>query len=391
MNETRKKPISKNFKKRNSKVKPTSSIDPEQLIRRSTTSKVVAHQPKWSYDTLDLHPSLKKNLASKGYIVPTPIQEKCIESAISGRDILGLASTGTGKTAAFLIPMIQQMLMGRQTIQSLIVVPTRELALQVEEEFTMLARGLNFRSISFIGGRSTQNDIKKLDSTYDVIIGTPGRLIDLHNQKALRLENITMFILDEFDRMLDMGFLNDVKKILSKLKSRKQTMFFSATMDTAQQRIIDEILTNPVFVKVEQQITASERVNQSIIRLSNGESKFEKLLSMIREEAFQKVLVFAETKRTVNQVGKMLAKHGVSSEMIHGNKSQNYRQHALKQFSDGKVQVLVATDVAARGLDVSDVSHVINYQMPRTMDSYIHRVGRTGRAGKSGHAFTFVD
>ena len=391
MNETRKKPISKNFKKRNSKVKPISSIDPEQLIRRSTTSKVVAYQPKWSYDTLDLHPSLKKNLASKGYIVPTPIQEKCIESAISGRDILGLASTGTGKTAAFLIPMIQQMLMGRQTIQSLIVVPTRELALQVEEEFTMLARGLNVRSISFIGGRSTQNDIKKLDSTYDVIIGTPGRLIDLHNQKALRLENITMFILDEFDRMLDMGFLNDVKKILSKLKSRKQTMFFSATMDTAQQRIIDEILTNPVFVKVEQQITASERVNQSIIRLSNGESKFEKLLSMIREEAFQKVLVFAETKRTVNQVGKMLAKHGVSSEMIHGNKSQNYRQHALKQFSDGKVQVLVATDVAARGLDVSDVSHVINYQMPRTMDSYIHRVGRTGRAGKSGHAFTFVD
>lgn len=380
-----------NNKKQRSKFE--SNLDPNDLIQKSVKAetKEVEFSPSWSYDTTALDSRLKVNIARKGYKYPTPIQEQTLSPGLAGRDVLGIASTGTGKTAAFLIPIIHQMLTNRKPTKALVVVPTRELAIQVEEEFKSLTTGMGLFSITLIGGRSTQQDALKLRKSVDLIVGTPGRLIDLHNQRSLRLDTIDKFILDEFDRMLDMGFLNDIRKILKALTQRKQTMFFSATLDSTQDSLIKEILSNPVKVAIEPTIKSSDRVDQELVRLKKGENKFERLLTMLNHDSFHKVLVFAETKRIVNQVSKQLTKDGVKSDMIHGNKSQNYRQNALRSFTEGKVKVLVATDVAARGLDVSDVSHVINYQMPRTMDSYIHRVGRTGRAGKTGQAFTFVD
>lgn len=391
MNNTKKQRPPFKQKKRGNNKNFASTLDPQKLIKKSSDVVEETHTPAWSYASTSLHDDLKANLERRGYTHPTPIQEQCLDAGLSGRDIMGIASTGTGKTAAFLIPIVHQMLTKKENVQSLIVVPTRELAIQVEEEFRLLTQRLNLTSACFIGGRSTDSDIKKLRNKFDVIIGTPGRLLDLYNQRALKLHTITTFVLDEFDRMLDMGFLQDIKKILGGLKNRKQTLFFSATVDPAQKNLINEILHDPVKVMIQPKIAASDRVDQELIKVQNGENKFDKLLHLISDDSFHKVLIFAETKRIVNQVSKQLVKSGIKSDMIHGNKSQNYRQNALKQFSAGKVQVLVATDVAARGLDVSDVSHVINYQMPRTMDSYIHRVGRTGRAGKTGQAYTFVD
>ncbi|WP_258105088.1 DEAD/DEAH box helicase [Marinoscillum sp. MHG1-6] len=386
------KSSSSNFrrKKGNNRRAP-STLNPELLVRKATAHKEEARTPAWNYEATELHPLLKRNLSKRGYTHPTPIQEQCLQPATQGRDILGIAGTGTGKTAAFLIPIVQQLLENPKTTRALIIIPTRELALQVTEEFDMVAAQLNFRASCFIGGRSISSDLARLKQPNHVVIATPGRLLDLNNQRALSLGQFNTLVLDEFDRMLDMGFLQDVKKILKGLTSRKQTMFFSATMDKKQRALINDILTNPVEIMIEQRIAASDRVDQELIKVQPGRNKFDMLLQLIQNNDFSRVMIFAETKRVVNQVSKKLGQSGVRSDVIHGNKSQSYRQNALKMFSSGKVQVLVATDVAARGLDVSDVSHVINYQMPQTMDSYIHRIGRTGRAGKHGRAFTFVD
>jgi len=225
-----------------------------------------------------------------------------------------------------------------------------------------------------------------------VIIGTPGRLLDLTNRKALRLQDISVLILDEFDRMLDMGFVNDIKKMVRSMNSRKQTMLFSATVDNTQKKLIAELLTDPMVIKVSSGMgSTSDQIEQDIIRVPHGGDKFDILLKLIDDKDFEKVLIFAETKRLVDKVNKRLNQSGVRSDLIHGNKSQNYRNNALDKFKRGNVKVLVATDVAARGIDVSDVTHVINFQLPMTFDSYVHRIGRTGRAGKTGKAFTFVD
>ncbi|MEM9329045.1 MAG: DEAD/DEAH box helicase [Bacteroidota bacterium] len=380
-------------KRRNAKAR-ISQIDPAMLEKMEGTGGENVQQsatPSWSYATTNLHPAIKKNLEKQGYTHPTPVQEQCLEPAIKGQDILGVAGTGTGKTAAFLIPVIQRLHMHPKGTQTLVAVPTRELALQVAEEFENLASGTRFKAACFIGGRNIKTDLARLRKPSDVVIGTPGRLLDLYRQGALKFGGFTTFVLDEFDRMLDMGFMNDVQKILDALTNRQQTLFFSATVDKKQQRLIDEILVDPVKVMIEQQNKAADTVRQQLIRVAPGANKLDMLYDLINDEDFTKVLIFAETKRTVNQVSKKLSQRGIRSDVIHGNKSQNYRQKALAQFTAGKVQVLVATDVAARGLDVTNVSHVINYQLPQTMDSYIHRIGRTGRAGKQGQAFTFVD
>lgn len=376
----------------NNKKKAVSDLDPNLLIRKAVSAaEEIIFTPERTFDQLPIHQKLKNNLSKKGFTNPTQIQEDSFEYLMEGRDMLGVANTGTGKTGAFLIPIIQQLIVASKPFRSLVVVPTRELALQVEEEFRSLTLGMGVHTASFIGGTNIGRDLEHLRRQNHLIIGTPGRLMDLAGRGALKLQDIRVLVLDEFDRMLDMGFINDIKKIVRAMSSRKQTMLFSATVDKTQKPMINELLNNPVEVKVSTGESTSDQIEQDIIRVPQGIDKFNMLLSLIGDEDFEKVLIFAETKRLVNKIGKRLNESGVSADLIHGNKSQNYRNNALDKFKKGNVQVLVATDVAARGIDVSDVTHVINYQLPMSFDNYVHRIGRTGRAGKRGKAFTFVD
>jgi len=339
---------------------------------------------------LPINARLKQNLSEKGYTRPTEIQDRTLETLLEGRDILGIAQTGTGKTGAFLVPIIEELLHKRTNHFALVVVPTRELALQVEEEFRSMSKGLGLYSACFIGGTNINRDLQNLRRNSHVVIATPGRLLDLTDRRAMDLSKFRTLVLDEFDRMLDMGFIRDVNRILDGMKHRRHTMLFSATLDKSQQSMINNILSNPVTVKVSGGTRGGDSIDQDIIRLKPGEDKFKVLQHMLSGEEFDKVLLFEETKHRVSKLCIKLNKAGIKAEQIHGNKSQNARQSALKAFKQGRVRVLVATDVASRGLDISDVSHVINYQVPQTHDSYIHRIGRTGRAGKMGKAYTFV-
>ncbi len=334
---------------------------------------------------------IKENLLAKGYVQPTEIQEKTLNAILQGRNLMGLAQTGTGKTAAFLVPILHQLVNTAPAFQVLVVVPTRELAVQIESELKSIAKGLNISSQVFIGGTSVNRDLDKLRRPSHFIIGTPGRLLDMENQRALHFNKFTTLVLDEFDRLLDMGFSHDIQKMISKMTNRKQTALFSATEEPSQKKLIGELLTNPVEVRVSIKNTTGDHIEQEIIHVKEGENKIDVLVNMMKDEAFQKVIVFAETKRWVSKVCKELNRKGIKADEIHGNKSQNYRQNALNAFKSEKIKVLVATDVAARGLDIEEVSHVINYQKPKNFDSYIHRIGRTGRAGKSGKAYTFVN
>lgn len=372
---------------RNKKVK---TLHPSNFVKKANITEVKEYVSPFSFQEMELNDKLRTAIIAKGYESPTEIQAKSYEALIRGNDIIGIANTGTGKTGAFLIPIIQRLLTEEKRFQSLIVLPTRELALQVEEEFKSLTRGMKLFASTFIGGTSVGKDIQKLRRQNDVIIGTPGRLIDMMNQGALRLDRFSIIVLDEFDRMLDMGFIRDVEKILSAMKNRQQTMLFSATIEKGQEKLIDKIVTNPVRVSISSGATTAELVDQEVINVQ-GRDKYELFTELISGEEFEKVLVFAETKRTVDRLSTKLNRSGFSSDTIHGNKTQNYRVKALNKFKTGKIKVLIATDVAARGIDISDITHVINYQQPTTIDSYIHRIGRTGRAGKKGHAFTFVD
>lgn len=383
---------SSGFKQRGKKSKNKSStIDPSQLIREAVITEQTKFTPAQSFDQMPVNFKLKANLKNKRYILPTQIQQETLEPLLAGRDLVGVAETGTGKTGAFLIPIIEKLLNDPHQNNSLIVVPTRELALQIEEEFKSLTRGLRLFSGTFIGGTSVGRDLSRLRKPNQVIIGTPGRLMDLANRGSLRLEEISILVLDEFDRMLDMGFINDIKKMIKLMRRRQQTMLFSATIDKTQQSLIDNILRNPLEVKTSSGKSSSSNVDQDVIRVGQEQDKFSLLLNLLDDDSFEKVLIFAETKRLVDKVSKRLNKSGVSTDLIHGNKTQNYRCKALNKFKKGQVQVLVATDVAARGIDVTDITHVINYQLPLSYESYIHRIGRTGRAGKIGKAFTFVD
>lgn len=379
-------------KQRPAKAKKKSSIDVNQLTQKATEKpEVKFYKAERSFSQMPLKAQLLKAIANKGFSEPTEIQDKTLEPLLQGRDLMGVAQTGTGKTGAFLIPLINRLISGKEKFRVLVLAPTRELAVQIDEEFKSLASGLNLYSSCFIGGTSINRDLQKLKKKSHVVIGTPGRLLDLSERRAIQFKEFDILILDEFDRMLDMGFNKDVHRITAAMKTRKQTLLFSATVDRKQQGFIDNLLNNPVEVKVSNGETTGKHIDQEIIKVAEGQDKFMMLTDLLKEPGFNKVLVFAETKRWVSKVHKKLKQSGFSSDEIHGNKSQNYRQNALKKFSNGKIQILVATDVAARGLDVSDVTHVINYQLPASIDSYIHRIGRTGRAGKNGKAFTFIN
>lgn len=364
--------------------------NPLSLIKKATAIKEEKFVSEFAFDDSKLHEKLKNNIKAKGYIRPTKIQEKSIHHLINQKNLIGIAATGTGKTGAFLIPIIHQMLVNKNTT-ALVVVPTRELAQQVQDEFRSLTSGLGLYASCFIGGTNINKDISIAKKKNHFIVATPGRLDDLMNRNVLSLKNTSILVLDEFDRMLDMGFINDVRKISSAMSNRKQTILFSATIEKSQEKLIKEFISSPIKINVSSGLCSSNNVYQDIIKVSDSENKFDVLLSLLNKDTFEKVILFAETKRTADKISKKLKSSGLLSVTIHGGKSQNYRSKVIKLFKSGKTNILVATDVAARGIDVDNVSHVINYQLPMTMDSYIHRIGRTGRAGKIGKAYTFIN
>ncbi len=332
---------------------------------------------------------IKGNVRAKGYVTPTPIQDEAIPRILEGRDIVGIANTGTGKTGAFLIPLLHKVVHARSE-RVLIIVPTRELALQIEEEFAGFAAGSGFLSVSAVGGANINPQIRCLRQDPYFVIGTPGRLKDLMERGVLDLSKFGTVVLDEADRMLDMGFIKDMKFILSHMPSVRHTLFFSATLSREIEALIGHFLTNPVRVFVKTGETAAG-VHQDIVRVDMGKTKVDVLHDLLTQADFAKVLVFGRTKHGVERLAKILRERGFKAESIHGNKTQSNRQKALALFKDNKIQILVATDVAARGIDVENVSHVINYDIPTTYEDYVHRIGRTGRAGKRGKALTFIE
>lgn len=371
--------------------KKESTLDAKLLVKKAQPSGQAGFRSETPFTKLNLQPTLLKNLKGKGYESMTNIQEQSIFPLMDGKDLLGISNTGSGKTGAFLIPIIEHAKADQNNFTALIVTPTRELALQIEEEFKSLSKGMNLYSASFIGGTNINSDFKSLNRKLHVIVGTPGRLLDLYDRKLLKLNQVNTLVLDEFDRMLDMGFVHDVKKLVNAMTKRSQTMLFSATLEPSQKALIDGLLNDPVVVKINTGGTTSENVDQETIRVPEGKDKFEILASLFQDKTMDRVIIFTETKRLADRLSKKLNETGIKSGLIHGNKSQNFRNKTIEEFKNGTTRVLVATDVAARGIDVADVTHVINYQLPMSMDSYIHRIGRTGRAGKTGRAITFVN
>lgn len=342
-----------------------------------------------SFSRFNLSDAIMKALDEKGYKSPTPIQEQAIPQIISGRDILGTAQTGTGKTAAFCIPLLQRLISsrGQQSIRALILTPTRELAIQVSDNLKLYGKHLHLNSTVIYGGVSQFNQVKTLRQGVDILVATPGRLMDLIQQRIISLKNIEMLVLDEADRMLDMGFIHDVRRIIKMVPAERQNLLFSATMSGEVLTLVKEILTNPVRIDVELK-TPRPAIDQSVYFVPR-ESKKALLKHVIAERDMQNVIVFARTKYGADKIARDLNKAGISAEAFHGDKSQHARQRALLNFKKNATRVLVATDIAARGIDIADLPFVINYELPESADTYTHRIGRTGRAGASGNALSF--
>lgn len=349
-----------------------------------------------SFTKLPLIEPILKALSAEGYTTPTPIQEQAIPVLLERKDLLGCAQTGTGKTAAFAIPILQilseQKLSDRgpKPVKALILTPTRELAIQIGDSFTAYGKFLNLRHTVIFGGVSQHAQTQALKAGVDILIATPGRLLDLMNQRFIDLRHIELFVLDEADRMLDMGFIHDVKKVIAKLPTQRQSLFFSATMPPDVAKLADTILKKPVKVEVTPVSSTAETVKQSVYFVDKANKK-RLLIHLLNDPTIGSALVFARTKHGADKVAKDLAKAGIQAEAIHGNKSQNARQRALTNFKNRQTRVLVATDIAARGIDVEELSHVINYELPNVPETYVHRIGRTGRAGNNGVAFSFCD
>jgi ATP-dependent RNA helicase RhlE len=349
-----------------------------------------------SFEKLDLIEPIKRALKTEGYETPTPIQEQAIPIILQRKDLLGCAQTGTGKTAAFAIPIIQilhlseNMGPGRRKIKALIVTPTRELAIQIGESFSAYGRHAGLKHTVIFGGVGERPQTDALRAGVDILIATPGRLLDLMNQGYIDLRSLELFVLDEADRMLDMGFIHDVKRIIAELPKQRQSLFFSATMPSDIVKLSATILSNPVKVEITPEVTTAEKVEQQMYMV-HYENKRQLLLHLLDNPEILSALVFTRTKHGADKVVKFLQKSGHQAQAIHGNKSQSARQKALTEFKSGKLRILVATDIAARGIDVDDLSHVINYEIPNIPETYVHRIGRTGRAGQSGIAISFCD
>lgn len=348
------------------------------------------------FKELDIIEPILRSLETEGYTTPTPIQEQSIPVALLGKDLLGCAQTGTGKTAAFSIPILQQLYLQRQGsnhsrgIKALILTPTRELAIQIDESISAYGRNLGLKHLVIFGGVSQHPQTTALKQGTDILIATPGRLLDLMQQGFVSLSQVSIFVLDEADRMLDMGFIHDVKKVIAKLPTKRQTLFFSATMPTEIAALAQSILYKPTKVEVTPVSSTANTIDQSVYFVEKQDKK-NLLVHLLKDKSIERVLVFARTKHGSDKVVKDLHKFGIGAEAIHGNKSQNARQRALSNFKSGATRVLVATDIAARGIDVDNLTHVINYELPNVPETYVHRIGRTGRAGASGVAFSFCD
>lgn len=369
-------------------------IDYARFINKATHAEEVEEfVAEHNFHDFKIDEHLKTAITSKGYGTPTPIQDKSIPHVLNGSDIVGIANTGTGKTAAFLIPLINKVLSNRNE-QILIVVPTRELAIQIDEELKGFTKNLKVGprifSVVCVGGANIRPQIAELRYHNNFIIGTPGRLKDLIERKMIRLPQFNTIVLDEADRMLDMGFVGDMRYVMSQMPKNRHTLFFSATLSPEIEKLISEFLREPVRVSVKTRDT-SKNVDQDVVKIQKGDMKINVLHDLLKKEDFSKVLIFGRTKPGVERLSRELVKKGFKSESIHGDKNHHQRQRALKSFKENQVQILVATDVAARGLDIKDVSHVINYDLPATYDDYIHRIGRTGRGNKRGKALTFIE
>ena len=350
---------------------------------------------KRDFSGLGLNEPLLRALRAEKYDRPTPIQERAIPKLLAGKDLLGIAQTGTGKTAAFGLPILQTLAADRErpeprTARALILAPTRELAIQIGEALRTYGRHLSLRQALVYGGVNQRRQVDAMRRGVDILIATPGRLLDLMNQRHVRLDGVRHFVLDEADRMLDMGFIHDVKKIVAALPEERQTLFFSATMPNAVSRLAGSILTDPVRVAVTPSATPVERIEQSVYFVPAAEKRA-LLAEILSDPALDRTIVFTRTKHRANRVADQLGKAGISAEAIHGNKSQGARQRALEGFRRGKVRVLVATDIAARGIDIDGVTHVINFELPNVAEDYVHRIGRTARAGADGAAISFCD
>ncbi len=368
---------------------PGERIDINRFVNKAVIiEEQKAYIPVHQFDDFNIEESLKKNIATKGYKIPTAIQDSSIPDVLKGRDVIGIANTGEGKTAAFLIPLINKMIK-HPNAKVLVVIPTRELALQIDEEFMGFSRGLGIYSVLLVGGASIGMQIERLRRKVRMVIGTPGRIKDLLERGELNLAGFDNLVLDEADRMLDMGFINDIKFLIAKLPRERHTLFFSATFSREIEQLAGTLLHDPLKISVKKHDT-SRNVEQDVVRVRSKEEKFATLCNLLRSPGFGKVLVFGRTKHGVEKLSIALSREGFKTTSIHGNKSQPQRQQALKSFKDEKVQIMVATDVAARGLDIPNVTHVINYELPQSYDDYVHRIGRTGRAGKGGTALTFV-
>ena len=346
------------------------------------------------FENLNIIEPIKKALEDAGYKEPTLIQEKSIPIGLKGLDLLGCAQTGTGKTAAFAIPVLQNIInetrgndTNKKNIKALILAPTRELAIQIGESFEMYSKYTNVKSAVIFGGVSQNPQVKALKEGVDILIATPGRLIDLINQKFIKLDSIRHFVLDEADRMLDMGMIHDVKRIITKMPNKRQNMLFSATMPKEIRNLVESILKDPVKVEVAPVSSTVDTISQGVYFVAKKDKK-NLLIDILKDESIKSLLVFSRTKYGANNITKQLAKAGIEALAIHGNKSQNARQIALNSFKDGSIRVLVATDIAARGIDVDQITHVFNYEVPMERESYVHRIGRTGRAGREGTAIT---
>ncbi|MGH7236925.1 MAG: DEAD/DEAH box helicase [Candidatus Saccharimonadales bacterium] len=362
-------------------------IDPSRFIKEAKPVDALSYTPQHKFDEFDINPLLKANLAAKGFATPTPIQDRAIPHGLAGRDIIGIADTGTGKTAAFAIPLLQAIMLG--DAKALIVAPTRELAQQIDADFGSIARGSNLRSATLIGGASMGMQLRDLRGNPQIVVGTPGRIKDHLERGSLKLGGFKFVVLDEVDRMLDMGFVADVRSILSQLAAVRQSFFFSATLDARVQSLIETFSTDPVIISVKTGETG-ENIHQNVVRVNNDSDKLQALHDLLLDKNIAKAIIFDDTQRSVERLSKELLARGFSADAIHGGKSQGQRQRSLARFKQNEVKILVATDVAARGLDVADITHVINYSTPNSYGDYVHRIGRVGRAGKTGHALTFI-
>ena len=349
-----------------------------------------------TFENLNIIQPILDAIKRENYETPTPIQAQAIPAVLEGKDIIGCAQTGTGKTAAFAIPILQNIKkhfnseQGRKTIKALILSPTRELAIQIGEKFAAYGKTTHLKHTVVYGGVSQFHQVRSLKGGIDIVIATPGRLLDLMNQGFINLSNLKILTLDEADRMLDMGFINDINKIISKVPEKRQTLFFSATMPAAIQKLSQSILKDPVRISISPVNPSAENVTQELYYVEKGNKK-SLLLHVLEKKAVSSALIFTRTKHGADKITKQIKMSGIRAEAIHGNKSQNYRQRALKNFKDKKTTVLVATDIASRGIDIDDLSHVINYEIPNEPETYVHRIGRTGRAGASGIAISFCD